>query len=95
MGILTSTASFPQAVSIQTTRAGFIPSMPPSSPSRFFRGKYLALLQQALRQRRLDCPSTLVRALLRDDWVVYAKPAFGDPVRSAATLTASPSAINA
>ena len=35
----------------------------------------------ALRQRRIDCPSTLVRALLKDDWVVYAKPAFGDPVR--------------
>jgi hypothetical protein len=49
--------------------------------SRVFRGKYLALLQHALRQRRIDCPSTLVRALLRDDWVVYAKPAFGDPVR--------------
>jgi ribosomal protein L37AE/L43A len=48
--------------------------------SRVFRGKYLALLQQALRQRRIDCPSTLVRALLKDDWVVYAKPAFGDPV---------------
>ena len=49
--------------------------------SRVFRGKYLALLQKALRQRRIDCPSTLVRALLKDDWVVYAKPAFGDPVR--------------
>jgi Putative transposase/Transposase zinc-binding domain len=49
--------------------------------SRIFRGKYLALLQRALRQRRIDCPSTLVRALLKDDWVVYAKPAFGDPVR--------------
>ena len=49
--------------------------------SRVFRGKYLALLQRALRQRRIDCPSTLVRALLKDDWVVYAKPAFGDPVR--------------
>lgn len=49
--------------------------------SRVFRGKYLALLQRALRQRHIDCPSTLVRALLKDDWVVYAKPAFGDPVR--------------
>jgi hypothetical protein len=49
--------------------------------SRVFRGKYLALLQRALRQRRIDCPSALVRALLKDDWVVYAKPAFGDPVR--------------
>ena len=49
--------------------------------SRVFRGKYLALLQQALRQRRIDCPSTLVRALYKDDWVVYAKPAFGEPTR--------------
>ena len=49
--------------------------------SRVFRGKYLALLQQALRQRRIDYPSTLVRALLKEDWVVYAKPAFGDPGR--------------
>ena len=49
--------------------------------SRVFRGKYLALLQQALRKRRIVCPSTLVRTLLKDDWVVYAKPAFGDPVR--------------
>jgi site-specific recombinase XerD len=50
-------------------------------------------------RRRLDCPSTLVRALLKDDWVVYAKPAFGDPVRVLRYLgryiTASPSAINA
>ena len=49
--------------------------------SRVFRGKYLALLQPALRKRRIDYPSTLVRALLKDDWVVYAKPAFGDPTR--------------
>jgi Putative transposase/Transposase zinc-binding domain len=49
--------------------------------SRVFRGKYLALLQQALRQRRLDYPATLVRMLLKDDWVVYAKPAFGEPTR--------------
>ena len=49
--------------------------------SRVFRGKYLALLQPELRKRRIDYPSTLVRALLKDDWVVYAKPAFGDPTR--------------
>ena len=49
--------------------------------SRVFRGKYLALLQQALRQRRLDYPATLVRMLLKNDWVVYAKPAFGEPTR--------------
>ena len=49
--------------------------------SPVFRGKYLAMLRRAIRQRRIDCPSTLVRALLKDDWVVYAKPAFGDPVR--------------
>jgi ribosomal protein L37AE/L43A len=49
--------------------------------SRVFRGKYLALLQQALRQRGIDYPATLVRMLLKDDWVVYAKPAFGEPTR--------------
>ena len=49
--------------------------------SRVFRGKYLALLQQALRKRRLDYPATLVRMLLKDDWVVYSKPAFGEPAR--------------
>jgi ribosomal protein L37AE/L43A len=49
--------------------------------SRVFRGKYLALLQQALRQRRLDYPATLVRMLLKNDWAVYAKPAFGEPAR--------------
>jgi hypothetical protein len=49
--------------------------------SRVFRGKYLALLQQSLRQRRVQYPSTLMRALYKSDWVVYAKPAFGDPVR--------------
>jgi hypothetical protein len=49
--------------------------------SRVFCGKYLALLQQALRQRRLDYPATLFRMLLKDDWVVYVKPAFGEPTR--------------
>jgi hypothetical protein len=49
--------------------------------SRVFRGKYLALLQQSLRQRRVEYPSALMRALYKSDWVVYAKPAFGDPVR--------------
>jgi hypothetical protein len=47
--------------------------------SRVFRGKFLALLQRALHQRRLDFPSTLVRTLHQDGWVVYAKPAFGGP----------------
>ena len=49
--------------------------------SRVFRGKYLALLEQALRQRRIDYPSSLVHLLLKNDWVVYAKPAFGEPTR--------------
>ena len=54
--------------------------------SRVFRGKYLALLEQALRQRRSDYPSTLVRLLLKDDWVVYAKASafHGEPARDAA-----------
>ncbi len=47
--------------------------------SRVFRGKFLDLLQRVPRQRRPDFSSTLVHTLLQQDWVVYAKPAFGGP----------------
>jgi hypothetical protein len=47
--------------------------------SRVFRGKFLDLLQRVPRQRRPDLPSTLLQALLKHPWVVYAKPAFGGP----------------
>ena len=36
---------------------------------------------RALHKHRIDYPSTLVRVLLKNDWVVYAKPAFGEPTR--------------
>jgi hypothetical protein len=59
--------------------------------SRLFRGKYLALLEQAFRQRRIQFhgdlaalaePNAFARSLasLRaHDWVVHAKPPFGGP----------------
>ena len=47
--------------------------------SRVFRGKFLDLLQRLPRQSRPDFSSTLVHTLLKHDWVVYAKPAFGGP----------------
>ena len=58
---------------------------------RVFRGKFLAGLKRLYRRKRLCCsgPASLLRdpkqfALLlrrlhRHDWVVYAKPALGDP----------------
>jgi predicted RNA-binding Zn-ribbon protein involved in translation (DUF1610 family) len=59
--------------------------------SRVFRGKFLAGLKRLYRRKQLRCagPSTaladekpfrqLLRCLHRQDWVVYAKPAFGGP----------------
>src|ERR1700739_3159954 len=83
--ILTSTASFPQVVSIQVTRAGFIPSIPSSFLSRFSAVSSAASISRFFNRRSisaaLDYPATLVRMLLKDDWVVYAKPAFGEPTR--------------
>ena len=60
--------------------------------SRAFRGKFLAGLKRLYRNKKLRCtgPSAtladpqqfaqLIRRLLRQDWVVYAKPAFGGPL---------------
>jgi hypothetical protein len=59
--------------------------------SRVFRGKFLAGLRQSYRRGELclpgalaslDAPKTfaaLLRALFRQDWVVYAKRPFGGP----------------
>src|SRR5262249_37256312 len=70
-------------------RAGFF--LPVRVLSRFFRSRFLALLQEAFAQRRLQFFSTLAPlaeaerfatslALLRSaEWVVYAKPPFGGP----------------
>jgi hypothetical protein len=61
--------------------------------SRVFRGKYVSGLRRLYRQRklRLDGPleplrdpkrfAAFLRTLFRQDWVVYAKPAFGGPER--------------
>jgi hypothetical protein len=59
--------------------------------SRVYRGKFVAGLRRAFRRRQLDLGGTLqhlaepkcfaafLRTLFRQDWVVYAKPAFGGP----------------
>lgn len=58
---------------------------------RVFRGKFIAGLRRLHRNRQLDCSGPAVafqqpkqfaqqmRLLFRQDWVVYAKPAFGGP----------------
>jgi hypothetical protein len=59
--------------------------------SRVFRGKFLAGLERLYRRKELQCTGPcapladekqfrqLLRRLHRQDWVVYAKPAFGGP----------------
>jgi predicted RNA-binding Zn-ribbon protein involved in translation (DUF1610 family) len=61
--------------------------------SRVFRGKFIAGLKRLYRHNKLQCVgpsaaladaqefSQLVRRLYRQDWVVYAKPAFGGPTQ--------------
>ena len=61
--------------------------------SRVFRGKFCAGLKHLYRRKQLRCagPTSLLadpkhfrqllRKLHRQDWVVYAKPAFGDPIQ--------------
>jgi hypothetical protein len=61
--------------------------------SRVFRGKFLAGLKCLYRSKKLPCvgPSAaladprqfaqLIRRLHRQDWVLYAKPAFGGPLQ--------------
>ena len=48
---------------------------------RVFRGKFLDFLQRVPHHQLPGLDSTLIRSLLREDWVVYAKPAFGQPER--------------
>jgi len=59
--------------------------------SRVFRGKFIAGLKRLHRRKQLHCAgpaailanpkqfAALLRRLHRQDWVVYAKPAFGGP----------------
>jgi Putative transposase/Transposase zinc-binding domain len=61
--------------------------------SRVFRGKFLAGLKCLYRSKKLQCvgPSAaladprqfaqLIRRMHRQDWLVYAKPAFGGPLQ--------------
>jgi hypothetical protein len=61
--------------------------------SRVFRGKFCAGLKRLYRHKRLRCtgPASaladlkqfrqLLRSVHRQDWVVYAKPAFGGPMQ--------------
>jgi hypothetical protein len=61
--------------------------------SRVFRGKFLAGLKRLHRRQQLRCTGPaatladpkqfrrLLRRLHRQDWVVYAKPAFGGPLK--------------
>lgn len=61
--------------------------------SRVFRGKFTAGLRRLHRRGKLRCSGPLatiagpegfaafLRTLFREDWVVYAKPAFGGPAR--------------
>jgi hypothetical protein len=61
--------------------------------SRVFRGKFLAGLKRLYRSKKLCCTgpaatlansqqfAQLIRRLHRQDWVVYAKPAFGGPLQ--------------
>lgn len=58
--------------------------LPVKTLSRVFRGKFLELLRRAFRRKKLTLSSasgfhSLVNKLFRQDWVVYAKPAFGGP----------------
>jgi hypothetical protein len=58
---------------------------------KVFRGKFVAGLRRAHRKKQLTCAgsiqymedekrfSAFLRTLFRQDWVVYAKPAFGGP----------------
>ena len=61
--------------------------------SRVFRGEFIAGLRRAFRRGELRFPGELtslaaparfaafLRTLFRQDWVVYAKPAFGSPAQ--------------
>ena len=60
--------------------------------SRVFRGKFLGALKRHYRRHKRLCAGPtlkladshefhrLIRSLYKKDWVVYAKPAFGDPI---------------
>ena len=65
--------------------------LPVKALAKVFRGKFVAGLRRAHRKKRLTCAGSIhhlaepkyfgafLRTLFRQDWVVYAKPAFGGP----------------
>jgi len=65
--------------------------LPVKALAKVFRGKFVAGLRRAHRKKLLTCAGSIehladskcfaafLRTLFRQDWVVYAKPAFGGP----------------
>src|SRR5262249_30661677 len=65
--------------------------LPVKALAKVFRGKFVAGLRRAHRKKQLTCAgsiqhlekpqcfSAFLRTLFRQNWVVYAKPAFGGP----------------
>jgi len=54
---------------------------PVKALSRVFRGKFLALLQQACDKRKLPAADDEIKASRHKSWVVYAKKPFGSPAK--------------
>jgi hypothetical protein len=52
---------------------------PVKALSQVFRGKFLALLQQACAKRKIPSASIEIKAARQKSWVVYAKKPFGSP----------------
>jgi predicted Zn-ribbon and HTH transcriptional regulator len=60
-----------------STRKNFL--FPFKALSRVFRGKFLALLQQACDKGKFPAANNDIKASRRKNWVVYAKKPFGSP----------------
>jgi hypothetical protein len=71
---------------------------PVKALSKVFRGNYLERLERAHTTGELKTPpgthfAALRKALREHDWVVYAKPPFGDRNRSSTTSGDTPTAL--
>lgn len=84
----------PQSQLVQSRAAGGTAFfLPVKVLSRVFRGKFAAGLRRAFRQKKLRFHgpiaalaepkrfASFLRTVFRQDWVVYAKPAFGGPTQ--------------
>jgi predicted Zn-ribbon and HTH transcriptional regulator len=60
-----------------STRKNFL--FPVTALSRVFRGKFIALLQQACDKGKIPPANNEITASRRKSWVVYAKKPFGSP----------------